>query len=295
MSSPRLSAVVDAGDDESASKPSIRPERGRGGRSRPACRRWRSRRVPSPKSTSSTHSGRRVVIERAVAERLPSGAITASSTLGELEQRRRSACRPSASIPSSLVSRTLMRSHEGSRRRRCRGVSRVARHSRRRRVPARAAAARGARLACAAARPAARRSPRRSRLPPATSSIVPTRTRFMWRMNASASIQNSSSVARRPPTRRGSTSRSKRTWSVSVGVNAVKSCVPRSAAAQASQRVAVERCGHHSARPRSNAAARPPGEHAVAVGRGWGVVARVEAGRRRLAREHRDVARAAAR
>jgi hypothetical protein len=47
-----------------------------------------------------------VVIERAIAERLPSGAITTSSTEGMAISARRSACRPSASIPSSLVRRT---------------------------------------------------------------------------------------------------------------------------------------------------------------------------------------------
>ena len=65
--------------------------------------------VPSPKSTSCTHSGRRVVIERAIAERLPSGAMTTSSMSGTRSSARRSSCRPSASIPSSLVSSTFMR------------------------------------------------------------------------------------------------------------------------------------------------------------------------------------------
>ena len=39
------------------------------------------------------------------------------------------------------------------------------------------------------------------RRPPPTSSIVPTRTRFMWRMNASASIQNSSTSGQSTPRR----------------------------------------------------------------------------------------------
>ena len=43
--------------------------------------------VPSSKGTSCTHSGRRVVIIRAKAERLPSGAMTASSTRGSCTQR----------------------------------------------------------------------------------------------------------------------------------------------------------------------------------------------------------------
>ena len=56
----------------------------------------------------------------------------------------------------------------------------------------------------------------------------------MWRMKVSAVIQKPS----RSPSRSqcaSNTSRSKRTWSVSVGVNAVKSCVPGRAAAQASR------------------------------------------------------------
>ena len=61
---------------------------------------------PSPKSTSSTHSGRRVVIERAIAERFPSGAITASRIEDTLAKARRSACSPAASMPSSFVSST---------------------------------------------------------------------------------------------------------------------------------------------------------------------------------------------
>jgi len=46
-------------------------------------------------------------------------------------------------------------------------------------------------------------------------------------------------------------SRSKRTWSVWVGVKAVKSCVPGRAAAQASSASRSMRCGHQSALPRS--------------------------------------------
>src|SRR4051794_2498403 len=62
--------------------------------------------VPSPKSTSSTTSGRRVVMPRPMAERFPSGAIVASSTSSTSSSARRSVCRPSAAMPSSLVSRT---------------------------------------------------------------------------------------------------------------------------------------------------------------------------------------------
>ncbi len=63
--------------------------------------------VPSGKGTSATHSGRRVVMERAIAERLPSGAITSKRMSGSSESAARIACSPSASIPSSLVSRML--------------------------------------------------------------------------------------------------------------------------------------------------------------------------------------------
>ncbi len=64
--------------------------------------------VPSPNSTSSTQSGWCVVMLRAVAERFESGAITASSMPGTSRSARRSAFRPTALIPSSLVSRTFM-------------------------------------------------------------------------------------------------------------------------------------------------------------------------------------------
>ena len=50
--------------------------------------------LPSPKSTSCTHSGRRVVIERAIAERFPSGAITRRSIPGNPEQRAAQVLQP---------------------------------------------------------------------------------------------------------------------------------------------------------------------------------------------------------
>src|SRR4051812_35398646 len=71
--------------------------------------------VPSSNGTSCTQSGRRVVIMRAKAERLPSGAMTATSTPGTFSSARRSACRPSASMPSSLVTSTRMRPSQDSR------------------------------------------------------------------------------------------------------------------------------------------------------------------------------------
>jgi hypothetical protein len=51
----------------------------------------------------------------------------------------------------------------------------------------------------------------RVRRPSATSSIVPTSTRFMWRMNESASIQNSSTSPSPRRQKAENTSREKRT------------------------------------------------------------------------------------
>ena len=63
----------------------------------------------------------------------------------------------------------------------------------------------------------------------------------MWRMNVSASIQNARTSPGSSTHSARTTSRSKRTWSVWVGVKAVKSCRPGSAAAQRVKQVAVER------------------------------------------------------
>ena len=49
---------------------------------------------PSPNSTSSTVSGERVVMLRAVALRFESGAITSTSTPSISRRARRAACRP---------------------------------------------------------------------------------------------------------------------------------------------------------------------------------------------------------
>src|SRR5918995_618927 len=105
MSSPRLAPWVMPETISSAWNPSTSPS---------AANRTQSTgvpsvakpTVPSPNGTSSTHSGRRVVMPRPIAERLPSGAITASSMPGTSSSARRRACRPSAAIPSSLVSST---------------------------------------------------------------------------------------------------------------------------------------------------------------------------------------------
>ena len=64
--------------------------------------------VPSPKSVSSMLSGLRVVMLRPMAERLESGAMTASSTSASSSRALRIAFRPMASMPSSLVRRTFM-------------------------------------------------------------------------------------------------------------------------------------------------------------------------------------------
>ncbi len=110
----------------------------------------------------------------------------------------------------------------------------------------------------------------------------------MWRMNVSASIQSSSSSpSQRHSARR--TSRSKRTCSVSVGVNAVKSWRPGSARAHSVSSLAVQRVGPPERVPACEDPARAACEHAVAVGAAARVAARVEARGRRLSREHGDV------
>src|ERR671915_1506347 len=63
--------------------------------------------VPSSNSTSSTVSGSRKVMLRAVAERFESGAITASSMPGTSSSALRTTLRPVAVMPSSFVSRTF--------------------------------------------------------------------------------------------------------------------------------------------------------------------------------------------
>src|SRR4051812_21175940 len=113
MSSPRFEPWLMPETMRSAVKPSMSPS---------AAKRTQSTggpavaepTVPSPKVTSSTQIGRRVVIERAVADRLESGAITASSTPSISTSARRSAWSPSAPIPSSLVRRTRSTAAEDS-------------------------------------------------------------------------------------------------------------------------------------------------------------------------------------
>ena len=101
-------------------------------------------------------------------------------------------------------------------------------------------------------------------------------------MNVSASIQNASTCSDSRIHSARKTSRSKRTWSVSVGVKAVKSCVPNSASAQASQRVQVQRPRLRAARSaRSNGDATGAAKDAVAIRPRQRVAPRVEAVRRR--------------
>src|SRR3954452_3497369 len=71
--------------------------------------------VPSPMSTSSTQSGLRVVMLRAIALRFESGAITASSRPGTYSRACRMVRSPIAWMPSSFVRRTFTNSHEDSR------------------------------------------------------------------------------------------------------------------------------------------------------------------------------------
>src|SRR3954453_5831256 len=69
---------------------------------------------PSSSSTSSTESGERVVMLRAVALRLESGTMTWTSIPSISINARLRACMPSAPIPSSLVRRTRIASILGT-------------------------------------------------------------------------------------------------------------------------------------------------------------------------------------
>src|ERR1700759_2461386 len=62
--------------------------------------------LPSSKVTSATESGERVVMLRAVALRLESGAIVTTSRPPSATSARRRLCSPGAAIPSSLVRST---------------------------------------------------------------------------------------------------------------------------------------------------------------------------------------------
>ena len=98
MSSPRFEPWLMPDTMTSGSKPSISPSvanltqsTGVPSQAYPS--------VPSSKVSSVTDSGRRVVIERAVAERFESGAITASSTSEHVEQRAAQRLQPGGPDP----------------------------------------------------------------------------------------------------------------------------------------------------------------------------------------------------
>ena len=74
----------------------------------------------------------------------------------------------------------------------------------------------------------------------------------MFRMKLSASITKASRPGPSASHSARRTSRSKRTWSLAVGVKAVKSCVPRSSAAHSSSCGRSTARGHQRARPASN-------------------------------------------
>ena len=128
------------------------------------------------------------------------------------------------------------------------------------------------------------------RRPPPTSSIVPTSTRTWLRMNDFASIRIASRSSRSCSHAHASTVRSNSTCSVCVGVNAVKSWVPTTAAAAAS-----------SSRGRPGSATTAPGdprtgrgwggEDPIAVDAGLGRASRVEIVRRGRDLQHGDVMR----
>ena len=82
--------------------------------------------------------------------------------------------------------------------------------------------------------------------------MVPTSTRIMLRMNASAVISRVRTRSDSSIHSAASTIRSNRTCSVWVGVNAVKSCSPLIDAAHSLTAVTPSGYGHQSARPSSN-------------------------------------------
>ena len=117
--------------------------------------------------------------------------------------------------------------------------------------------------------------------------MVPTSTRTMLRMKASASITKASTSSLSSIHSARSTRRSKRTWSVSVGVKAVKSCVADERGGAAGQRLAVERPRPPERAPALERARRRAQQHAVAIGAAGGVATRVEAVGRRAPRRAR--------
>ena len=114
----------------------------------------------------------------------------------------------------------------------------------------------------------------------------------MWRMNVSASIQNSSRSPS-PDARQDAlnTSRENRTWSVSVGVNAVKSWVPTKASAHADNAPAIERTRPVQRSPALQRAPTRTGQEQVRVRPGGRVAPGVEPVRRHGAIKNRHILR----
>ena len=100
--------MVDAGDDELRPEAVDQPELAKRTQSTgvPSVAKPT---VPSPKSISSTHSGRRVVIARADRRAVGVGRDHRQLEPGDLEQRAAQGLQALGLIPSSLVSRTFMR------------------------------------------------------------------------------------------------------------------------------------------------------------------------------------------
>ena len=136
----------------------------------------------------------------------------------------------------------------------------------------------------------------------ATSSIVPTSTRFMWRMKASASIQNSSMspLARRSQRALSTSRREADVVGLGRGEGGEVVRARRARAAHASRAAAVERpCGQCSARPRSWTLRARRGSAAGSSRRGWwrpgGRRSRAARPRTRARPRRRAAARSAAR
>ena len=135
----------------------------------------------------------------------------------------------------------------------------------------------------------------RAAAPVATSSIVPTSTRFMWRMNVSASMRNSSD-ARRPCSQRGAEDVALEALVVGLGGREGGEVV-RARAAAPRRRAAPPR---RAVRPPQRAAAlerrrRVAREHAVDVGARARVVAGGEAVRRPPRRRSTAISRGSTR
>ena len=207
MSSPEVGAVVDARDDEvgvpAVDEPELREAHA-------VDRRAVGRVADGPVAEVDLLHPQRPARRDPAPDRRPVAVgrdRSASSTPGTVEQRAAQRLQ-ALGVDAVVVGEQHPHALDTSRARR-RPLTRaasvtsraLARRSARRRSTARAAAAVGpASGRCAPRSSAANDSS--VRRPPATSSIVPTSTRFMLRMNASASISNVEQVAARGPSAR---------------------------------------------------------------------------------------------